>query len=158
MNTIAARLNTTKYINSPHLDFFVDGQELGQLLDERHPGHQISGMIPTTLNWMEFESEQLIVWNRFLDRNSAQLTIPILCCPDERDFTCSLIIVDAEISNRIVKWNRFGFDMTESDYLPIRVGSTVNWFAESDSLIFDRDEYDKMTHEFEAWSRTQVAG
>ena len=66
-------------------------------------------------------------------------------------------MVDAEINDQIVNWNRFGFDMTDSNKLPLRVGSTINWLPESDPLRFERAEYDKMTSEFEAWSHTQVA-
>ena len=158
MNTIAAKLNTSKYVSSPHLDFFVDDRWLIDLLDEQCPDRNIAGMIPTTLNWLESESEQLIVWNRFLDRNSTRLTIPILCCPDDLDFSCSLVIVDATIADNVVRWSGFGFDTTEFSDLPARVGSRIEPLSTPIAFSFDRTEYDTMSSEFETWSRDQIAG
>ena len=158
MNKIAAKLNTSKYVNSPHLDFFVDGRSLSDLLSEHCPDKNIAGMIPTTLNWLHSESEQLIVWNRFLDRNSARLMIPILCCPDDLDFSCSLIMVEAAMTDNVVRWSGFGFDRTEFSDLPIRVGSRIEPLATPTAFSFDRSQYDTMTAAFETWSRTQIAG
>ena len=158
MNQIAAKLNTSKYVNSPHLDFFVDGRSLSELLAEQCPDKSIAGMIPTTLNWLESESEQLIVWNRFLDRKSTRLMIPILCCPDDLDFSCSLLMVESAINEDVVLWSGFGFDTTAFSDLPVRVGSQIEPLPKPISFSFERSQYDIMASEFESWARDQIAG
>ena len=158
MNTIVAKLNPSKYVNSPHLDFFVDGRVLSDLLSEQCPDQNIAGMIPTTLNWLESESEQLLTWNRFLDRNSPRLTIPLLCCPDDLDFSCSLLMVVAVFDDDVVRWTEFGFDTTDFTDLPARVGSRIEPLPTTITFSFDRSEYDIMTNKFETWSLGQITG
>ena len=139
------------------MDFLIDGSSLSDVLGEQFPERNIAGLLPTTLNWLYSSAEQLIVWNRFLDRNSTHLTVPILCCPDELDFWCSLILVEVTIADDEVKWQRFGFDISESSLLPAGVGSQIDWLEGADVFTFDREQYDTAARNFQTWAETQLA-
>lgn len=156
MQNISTITSPSKFVSEPHLRFAVDGVALDELLEDWYPNHGFHGLVPTTSNWLTSKVEQTVVWDRFLDRSSEWVSVPILCCPDDLDFSCSLAMVDARFSNDSVEWRAFGFDQTGFDLLPEEVGASVCWLPPKRPLIFARDEYGRVASEFQAWADSQA--
>ncbi len=158
MNTIQAVVGKSEFVPEPHLQFIVDGVSLDAILSAAHPDRNLGGMIPTTLNWLEKENEQKEVWSRFTDRRTRRLLIPIPCCPDDLDFSCAVVVVDARLEDNVVHWTRFGLDATPSVRLPTGIGSVADWLSDVGLFVFDRAGYDQMVSEFENQAKIESAG
>lgn len=146
----------SKYVAEPHMTFSVDGIALDDLLFGWYSDERFLGLVPTTLNWMP-DAEQAVVWDRFLDRSAERQVVPILCCPDDLDFDCSVVVVDTRISDDVIEWRAFGFDQT-FDQKPDGIGSSVAWLPPETVLRFDRAEFDAVAARFYEWTQTQKAG
>jgi len=149
MNTIRAVLGKSRFVSEPHLLFTIDDVPLDKVLSDAHPEMDLLGLIPTTLDWLHDRGEQSVVWSRFLDRSANRAVIPILCCPDDLDFSCSLVVVEAKFEADSVHWLRFGIDKTSADRPPNAVGSSVDWLPNAAPFEFERRSYMRMVEAFE---------
>lgn len=149
MNRIEVKLGNSKFVPDAHLLITIDGESLDTIVSNRFPGSNLEGLVPTTLNWLESTDEQDEVWRRFGKRQAGNVLVPILCCPDDLDFTCTLVVVDAKFDNDTVHWLQFGFDETSFDRLPVDVGSSVDWFDGVGPYVFERHQYETMARQFE---------
>lgn len=148
MNTIKGVLDKSDYeIYDDFLNFQVDGDWLDEKLEEVYPDNLYQGTVPTLLFWMEIEEERKIIWNRILPEVGAKVICPILMCPDDCDFSCTLIVAEIENIGATIKWNRIGLDRTEGNN-PENVGSNVEWFEEIHAFEFEKVEYEKMLEDF----------
>lgn len=148
MNAIKCLPDKSDYeIYDDYVNFQVDGYWLDEKLDKLYPGHLLKGTVPTLLFWMEIEQESEIVWNRILPDEGQKTICPILMCPDDADFSCTLIVAEIENSGTLIKWNRMGIDQT-ANIEPERIGSTVTWFDKVEALEFSIDDYKGMLNEF----------
>ena len=68
-------------------------------------------------------------------------------CPDDNDFSCTLIVAEIENCGKTIKWNRLGVDKT-TEYNAEKVGSKVEWFEKINGLEFTKSEYEIMLTEF----------
>lgn len=157
MNRISTVIASSEFVREPHMNFAIDGVVLDQFLEDWYPDRGFLGLIPTTLNWLMLEAEQAVVWERFLNRACEWSSVPILCCPDDLDFSCALVMVDARFAGSTVEWRAFGFDQTDFDILPQKVGSSVWWLPPRERLIFDRAEYDNVANEFRSWAQSTTS-
>jgi hypothetical protein len=148
MNSIKGILDKSDYeIYDDFLNFQVDGNWLDEKLDELYPGNMYKGTVPTLLFWMEIEKEREIVWDRILPDVGNKTICPILMCPDDADFSCTLINAEIENNGTTIKWNRIGIDHTK-EIEPEKIGSTVEWFDKVEPHEFTVSDYMKMLEEF----------
>lgn len=70
--------------------------------------------------------------------------VPILVCPDDADFSCTVLIVEVEFTDNTVKWCRFGFDQSPQN----EIGSTVVWFKNSPTYEFNKIGYVEFRDDF----------
>ena len=117
MNKIEAQIGKSKYVQEPHLLFVIDGDPLDEILAMRSQNDSFRGLIPTTLGWLDNPIEQQEVWKRFAKRETGEVLLPILCCPDDLDFCCIVVVVLAIFKPYKVKWLKFGIDTTPSENL-----------------------------------------
>ncbi len=150
MNSISAEVRKSEFVPSPHLQFVVDGQPLDQVLASVHPDRLLNGLVPTTLNWMEDADEQAEVWRRFTDLSERPHVVPLLCCPDDLDFSCAVVVVDAQLEANTIRWNQFGFDATPFHRLPGAIGSVVDWLPGIGPFVFSREDYESVVGTFAA--------
>ena len=68
-------------------------------------------------------------------------------CPDDCDFSCTLIDAEIENTGTTIKWNKIGLDRTE-EYEPEKIGLTVEWLGKIEPLEFGLTEYEQMLDEF----------
>jgi hypothetical protein len=124
------------------LNFQIDGEWLDRLLHNSAPELQIEGLIPTLLGLFD-SKEHEIVWDRIIQSS----VCPILMCPDDCDFWCSLVVVDIHVTDNTVKWERLGIDQSELNQAS-DIGSEVEWLS-APSFEFPIDQYLNVISEFE---------
>lgn len=148
MNTITARPFKSRYVDEPHLTIWIDGEPLDQFLEARVSGKNLDGLVPAWLEWMLDEKDQKVAQSRMLLPPEGKVRVPILMCPDDLDFSCSLVIADLEAVGDEVKWNRLGYDQTKS-LVPDAIGTEVVWFDGVSPLRFKRAEYENCIQAFQ---------
>lgn len=148
MNIIKGLLDKSDYkISDDFLNFNIDGYWLDERLDDLYPNNMYKGTVPTLLFSMEIEKERQIVWSRILPNTGQRTICPILMCPDDCDFSCTLILAEIENTFSTIKWNKIGLDKTK-DLDPEKVGSIVEWFDKIKPLEFNYNDYVDMIDEF----------
>ena len=148
MNKIEGILDKSDY--EDYLDFInyrIDGYWLDEKLDELYPNNMYKGLIPTLVYWMEREDEKTIVWKRILPNENETTICPILMCPDDNDFSCTLIVAEIRNCGQIIQWKQIGIDKTK-EWEAEKVGSTVEWFNKLQELNFSKQDYLAMIETF----------
>lgn len=153
MNHIKAVLDKSDHdIYDDFLNIQIDGFWLDEKLDQLYPKRMYKGLIPTLLFPLESEQENEVVWHRILPSKNSKEICPILMCPDDCDFSCTLIVVEIIRKNDLIVWNRMGIDRT-LEYEAIKVGSKVEWLDKFKTLRFDLAEYQTMIERFKNQQR-----
>jgi hypothetical protein len=148
-NSIAAAMHQSKYTKSPHPVFLVDGDTLSlwlwQQLSRFGLDHEntlthafIQDLVPAQA-WLIDDDEMQTAWRRIKPGDVGLTTIvPLLICPDDVDFSCSIIVAEQSVMDDSIKWNRFGFAM---DQPYDQVGATVRWFQAPCKTEFPKLEF-----------------
>lgn len=148
MNKIEGILDKSDYEGYwDFINYRVDGYWLDEKLEELYPGQMYRGLIPTLVFWMEREDEKAVVWKRILPDGEETAICPILMCPDDNDFSCTLIVAEVSNGGDVVRWKRLGLDMTRA-WEAEKVGSTVEWFDKIPELVFSKQDYLTMLEAF----------
>lgn len=149
-------MGRSKYVKEDHLLITVDGRALDELLDEKIPGREILGLVPAWLDWMEYELDRQETFRRLTTSESDMVT-PLLMCPDDLDFSCSLIVAETRIIGNEVMWQRVGVNRSEISGVPEELGRRVEWFDDLERMSFDLNEYGECVREFlENWENPNV--
>lgn len=146
MDTIKISEYQSKYSKGSYPMIYVNGESLDTILDREYPGENLYGLVPA-VTWLWDDSEQEISIDRFLNQTEASTFVPLLVCPDDADFTCTILIVEVENVGSEVFWRRIGIDAGDTKN---GVGITVKWLAPQIEFRFPRDEYDKFRQELVA--------
>lgn len=147
MNKLKAAVDRSDYGDQyEFLNFQIDGFWLDEKLDEIYPGRNFKGLVPT-LKEMSVPEEEAIVWQRILPAEGEKSICPILMCPDDCDFSCTIIVAEIENWGDIILWNRIGLNILIS-YTPATVGIKVEWLQKIGGLEFERKEYQEMIETF----------
>lgn len=96
-------------------------------------------MVPAWLGWLVEEHEQALVRERMWPRVGERLIVPLLVCPDDLDFTCTLVVAEVSSTEDEVTWERVGLDVTDPRK-HAEPGGEVNWFGIA-PMHFPRGEY-----------------
>lgn len=148
VNSIKVKIDKSDYqIYDDFPNFQIDGFWLDEKLDELYPKHMYKGLIPTLLPAIATAKEKDIVWDRILPRQNSKSICPILMCPDDCDFSCTLIVAEIENDKESIRWNKLGIDKTQ-DFESEKIGSEVDWFEKVNSFEFSKMEYKEMMSEF----------
>jgi len=148
LNNITAEYKKTKYCEEKHLTINIDGKLLDEILEENSPNSRYLGLVPTLLDWLEDEEEKNIVWSRIIPNINETTIAPILMCPDDLDFYCTIIVAHIKSSEDKIIWEKIGIDITDDEDYPNSLGKTVKWFEEIGPFSFNRDEYIKFVNKF----------
>jgi hypothetical protein len=65
----------------------------------------------------------------------------ILICPDDQDFSCTVIVTKVISEENKIRWHRFGIDKSYEFGKPELIGTNVIWFSNECELIFNKKEY-----------------
>jgi hypothetical protein len=155
MNSIKASQSKSKFAQDKHLVLCVDGQTLDLIVAQFANDDWFEGLVPTLLDWLEDPKERSIVWGRVLPNTGTKAIFPVLMCPDDCDFSCTVIVTEVEADESQVVWHRFGRDETSERHIsPEKIGQSVEWIYGLGPFIFPRIEYDKCISTF----RGQLGG
>jgi hypothetical protein len=148
MNKIEGILDKSDYeIYYDFINYRIDGYWLDEKLDELYPNKMYKGLIPTLVDCMERKDEKAVVWKRILPNENETSICPILMCPDDNDFSCTLIIAEIRNCGHIIQWKQIGVDETK-EWDAEKVGSTVEWFDKVKELNFSKNDYLTMLDTF----------
>lgn len=147
MNTIQALPDKSDYDYWDYLNYNIDGYWLDEKLELLYPGNMYKGMIPTLVYWMERKDEKAVVWKRILPEEQDTAICPILMCPDDNDFSCTLIVAEVKNNGDTVEWSRLGLNRSK-EWDAEKVGSAVDWFEDIDALCFDKEDYLTLIQQF----------
>lgn len=148
MNSIQGLLDRSDYRdNWDYVNFYIDGYWLDEKLEELCPGSMYKGLIPTLTYGMD-KHEEVIVWSRILPNENETTVCPILMCPDDFDFSCTLIVVQIRNCGNVIQWDKIGVDLTDR-FDVNAVGTNVDWFDKVEPLIFYKEEYLTMIASFQ---------
>ena len=151
MNTIQAEIAATRFSTAPHLILTVDGLPLDMLIAQSNPENDlILGLIPTLLPALGDAQERKTVWERIVPTPKTTTYSPLLMCPDDVDFSCSLLVAEVIAQEHIIQWQRLGWDQTSWKDLPAGVGTLVSWIENLGPFVFHREEYIKVISKFRA--------
>ena len=105
MNRIQAIRGKSEYSLSDHLMIAVDGRPLDQHINvfDIEGRHGYNGLVPTLLDWLESEQERAVVWTRILPEIGATTICPVLMCPDDCDFSCTIVVAEILIALTLQK-------------------------------------------------------
>lgn len=140
MNQIKAVLEKSEFSREPHLTIHVDGTPLDRLLHRAYPDRYFNGLVPALLDWIQWEQERAIVWERV--ESTQQQVVPLLMCPDDCDLYCTVINVEVLKTEQKVQWLRLGLDKGGAEGMPASIGTTVEWFDKVGPFEFERPAYD----------------
>lgn len=131
-----------------HLSIYIDNKRLDELLAQEVQADYL-GLIPAWLNFYDKAfapsmMEKQYVWQQ-TQLSDQPVVLPILLCPDDFDFSCTVIVVEVICEQDKVIWRKFGVDITPFDadetQLPKCIGKKVNWIRNVGPFTFSKTEY-----------------
>jgi hypothetical protein len=143
MNSIAAVVDLSDYPEyGSFLNIQIDGEFIDEMLDRLNPGLQFKGLVSALSYEFELDIHTSIVWRRIIPAVGMESACPIIMCPDDRDFTCSLLVAKIKNDGYCINWEKIGLDRSrESHVNPELVGANVEWLDQPRNLTFDIQQY-----------------
>jgi hypothetical protein len=92
-----------------------------------------------------------LAWERLYDwqRLGESVIVPLLVCPDDLDFYCTVLVAEQVSSQLAITWNRFGFAKDTE------LSHDVDWISNVPAAVFDSQTFRRelstlwAAHEFE---------
>ncbi|NVJ60083.1 MAG: hypothetical protein HWE27_06830 [Gammaproteobacteria bacterium] len=138
MDKIEIKEYKSKYFDEEYSMIFINGSSLDLILDSNYPEENLYGLVPSA-TWLWDESEKSLSIERLMNDLEASTFVPMLVCPDDADFSCTVLIIEVEIKGQRVNWKRMGIDVGEFNK---GVGVTVRWLEPNISFTFEKSKYD----------------
>lgn len=151
MRNLDINIAVNKFNYNDYYEILVDGISLEDLILENTEIGIEKGLVSTFLNWLDNPRERKIVWERALPNLNSTTFLPILMCGDDLDFNCTIIITECESDTEHVYWKRFGLDVGGNENMPESIGENVQWFKNSESLVFDKKQYIAILERFRSY-------
>lgn len=128
----------SKHIKEPHLVILVDGRPLDLLIAEIVDDDWYAGLVTTLDDCLFRMEDRQFVWERILPVERA--IVPILVCPDDLDFFCTVVNVDVVADQESIRWERVGVgDPTDP--------ASIEWWPEIPPFQFSRQDYESFLAE-----------
>ncbi len=138
MNRIEAIRSKSKFVRAPHLVINVDGVPLDEILDTALPGLNLAGQVSSLLGWFHNEADSEVPWQRILPEVGCTGYAPVLICPDDLDYICSVVMAEVVAETDVIRWDRLGLDASRNG----AVGASIRWESGLGPYCFDRAEYE----------------
>lgn len=145
MNRLEVFEAPSRYIEEPHKVLAVDGTPLDERLDAACPDGHLLGLVPVRLDGLHDPKERELVRERILPAVGGIAMAPLLVCPDDLDFGCTVIVAEVVREASVVWWRRIGVDATDarSSDMPRCIGSAVNWIDGVGPFCFETTAYER---------------
>jgi hypothetical protein len=145
LNSIQAKITTTQCVHDEYLMIFVDEIRFDKWLANALDNNNYINLIPTWLGWLLDSKEQEYVWAKTHLCKSETTIVPILICPDDLDFSCTVVVCEVKYLDTSVQWKRIGIDTTG---FPNYIGEDIEWFQNIPLLQFPRKQYETCIDKF----------
>lgn len=107
MNTILLKKISTEYSNE-HLGIFINNILLDKYLYDITNEKLFKGLISAWYNELYNKNEENYI-KKILQLETVEgLNIPILLCPDDLDFSCTIIVAKIKYQENTVVWEKVG--------------------------------------------------
>jgi len=148
MDSIKAVKGLSPYMGqNEHLSIYINGVRFDEMLSKINESYR--GLIPAWLDYYDREfapsmrEKQYVLEKTKLSDEPTLL--PIMLCPDDFDFSCTVITVEVICEQDTVIWKRFGIDTTPFDSneteLPKCIGKEITWFCGIGPFVFAKSAY-----------------
>ena len=130
MNKIGTIKGKSDYSDNEHLIITIDGRPLDHFISDfdNNGRHGYKGLVPTLLDWLENEDERNVTWTRILPAIGQTTIAPILMCPDDCNFLCTIVVAEIKRTERTIEWKRLGTNASPTNKSVDKMGQEVNWF------------------------------
>ncbi|WP_145035817.1 hypothetical protein [Paenibacillus sp. Y412MC10] len=132
----------SEYTTQEHLNILIDDKPLDILLHELYPDKLLLGLVPTIVEWLNSIDEVELVYSRFVSNQSPDI-LPILMCPDDCDFSCTIIVAEVVCNEELISWNRIGIDNSERRDIN-KTGTLVEWLEKVPAFSFEINDYKQL--------------
>ena len=149
INHIEVRLCQPNTFHDPHRCVFIDGARLDVLLAQRTGVKHIEGLVPTALPWFSQPADRDLVWERLLPHGQVVGQCPLLMCPDDMDFYCTLVVARVTRQGSYMIWSDFSLDFEEIDDPLGRGQGRSSGLSASIVFVFDAVQYEEELLKFE---------
>ena len=139
LNRIGIIKHQTKFSSEPHLVITIDDVPFDEFLVNKLGNDDFIGLVPS-ISWLNDDSEREEAIDRVLRLDNEVKIAPLLVCPDDQDFSCTLVVAEVNSCESTVTWNRLGLDASPNTW-PFKFGVETDWFKEISKLTFDKQEY-----------------
>ncbi len=135
---ISVAMYQSQFSNAPHPVLTIDGISLDVWLNMKTTEQDVLDLVPAQ-DWLSDRKDLVLAWQRITPNAETHSTIvPLLICPDDLDFYCTVVVVEQEVTDGQVIWHRFGF---ASDMPGEQFGTSVTWFKINASAIFQKEQF-----------------
>ena len=142
MNRIKAIRMASKFVSEPHLVITLDAVPLDELLRSARSDLQLVGLVSSLLGGST--KDAVVAWQRFLPAIGCTGYAPVLICPDDLDYSCSVVMAEVVAERDVIRWDRLGLDATRKGV----VGSCIRWEPGLGPFRFSRGDYEACMEAF----------
>lgn len=107
-------------------------------------GRDTTGKLVPAHVWLIDDDEARIAWKLLEPDTNGSTVVPLLVCPDDRDLSCSVVVVEQVVGDTVVEWKRFGLSRNHIN----GVVTCVDWNHATQSATFDRAQFEQAVLEF----------
>lgn len=133
MNELKVIRASSRYIDTPHLVVLIDGEPVDLLVAQILKDETYAGLVTTLDGCLYDTADRHLVWDRILP--AARAVAPILVCPDDLDFSCTVVNAQVIVEGHSIRWEHLGVgDPTEP--------TTIRWWREIGPFHFTRHNYE----------------
>lgn len=120
----------------------VDDVPLDMQLHQLYPDLLFLGLIPVMTEWLNTDEEKSVARTRYLSSRNGEI-LPILMCPDDCDFYCTLLVAEVVAEGEEIVWKRIGQDKSDLSKGVQNLGENVEWLELVPVMRFRREDYVK---------------
>jgi hypothetical protein len=157
MNIIKAVNRTSKYCNSPHLVITLDGNPLDEIIYAATQDDLNLGLISALDRCFSNPADSELAWNRILPQDGQTSVAPILVCPDDLDFHCTVVVALVTATPETIQWSKLGFDLSLERPTSDPDSPTIQWLSNVGPFKVLKADYlsflsDCKKHQTDWWS------
>lgn len=152
MNQITLGINQSIYpiYDSPYREIKIDDAFIVDIILSQVSEAQqelLRGLVPAYGGWLYKPQEEQFVLQTLLPTQSSRC--PILICPDDQDFSCSVLLVEIVRQDELIHWKRLGWAKGEESS-PQKLCAAVEWIVNDLNKVFDCAEYAEVVDEIQS--------
>lgn len=145
-----------------HRELVLDGTDLPILLADATAQPSLRELVSSwNGDWYDLLDPESLAEARLVQTRSVPTLVPtvlpVLLCPDDWDFFCSVVVAEVVLADDQVIWTRLGYDLTADPaaaQVAHPIGERVEWWPDSPHFVFDRRAYHAARRSFPSpdWS------